>query len=79
MKNDYIKEYINNSKDICDALVIQELLNYIELKEKVKKATEYIKNHKKTITKQMAKDTKLEVGTFMWNVDELLAILGDKE
>lgn len=50
---------------------------YYKLQTKIDKAIEYIREHKKTITKQMAKDTRLEVGTFMWNIDELLEILGD--
>ena len=65
---------------------IKELLKENENKEKVIKAQdniikevrEYIKENMKIISKGQAEDTRLPVGTFMWNVDKVLEIL-DKE
>ena len=65
---------------------IKVLLKENENKEKVIKAQdniikevrEYIKENMKIISKGQAEDTRLPVGTFMWNVDKVLEIL-DKE
>ena len=59
---------------------IQGLLDlYNKEKEKNKKAIDFINERKKTVNKDMAEGTRLQVGTFMWQVDELLEILkGDK-
>ena len=64
------------------------ILNHINnLQSKIDKAIEFINSQKKTISKNQAdlfnedrdNKSKLKVGTFMWNVDELLDILeGDK-
>ena len=59
-----------------------------DYKSRIEKAIDYIKEHKKEITKTEANifnedrqdKSKLKVGTFMWNVDELEDILrGGKE
>lgn len=60
---------------------IETLLTaYEKEKEKNKKAIDFINERKKTVNKDMAEGTRLQVGTFMWQVDELLEILkGVKE
>ncbi len=47
----------------------------------INKAIEYIENNMTTINKEQAKGTRLQIGTFMWNIDKLLDILkgSDKE
>lgn len=47
-------------------------------KEKNKKAIDFINERKKTVNKDMTEGTKLQVGTFMWQVDELLEILKEE-
>jgi hypothetical protein len=47
----------------------------IKLQQRIDKAIEYIEKNKKTISKGQAKDTRLQIGTFMWNIDSLLNIL----
>lgn len=47
-------------------------------KEKNKKAIDFINERKKTVNKDMAEGTRLQVGTFMWQVDELLEILKEE-
>ena len=55
---------------------IETLLTaYEKEKEKNKKAIDFINERKKTVNKDMAEGTRLQVGTFMWQVDELLEIL----
>ena len=55
---------------------IETLLTaYEKEKEKNKKAIDFINQRKKIVNKDMAEGTKLQVGTFMWQVDELLEIL----
>lgn len=55
---------------------IETLLTaYEKEKEKNKKAIDFINKRKKTVNKDMAEGTRLQVGTFMWQVDELLEIL----
>lgn len=44
----------------------------------IKEVREYIKDNMKIVSKEQAEDTRLPVGTFMWNVDNVLEIL-DKE
>ena len=51
------------------------LTAYEKEKEKNKKAIDFINERKKTVNKDMAEGTRLQVGTFMWQVDELLEIL----
>jgi len=60
---------------------IETLLTaYEKEKEKNKKAIDFINERKKTVNKDMAEGTRMQVGTFMWQVDELLEILkGVKE
>ena len=64
-----------------DFEAIETLLTaYEKEKEKNKKAIDFINERKKTVNKDMAEGTRLQVGTFMWQVDELLEILkGIKE
>ena len=47
-------------------------------KNLVKWVNEYIENNKKSLNKYQTEDTNLQVGTFMWNVDNLLDILKGK-
>lgn len=57
-------------------IAIEELLNlYNKEKEKNKNAIDFINERKKTVNKDMAEGTRLQVGTFMWQVDDLLEIL----
>ena len=51
---------------------------YEKEKEKNKKAIDFINERKKTVNKDMAEGTRLQVGTFMWQVDELLEILKEE-
>ena len=58
---------------------IETLLTaYEKEKEKNKKAIDFINKRKKTVNKDMAEGTRLQVGTFMWQVDELLKILKEE-
>ena len=58
---------------------IERLLTaYEKEKEKNKKAIDFINERKKTVNRDMAKGTRLQVGTFMWQVDELLEILKEE-
>jgi len=52
---------------------------YSEVKKQKDDVVEYIKKNKKVITKYEAKDTRLPIGTFMWNIDEVLRMLGEIE
>ena len=55
---------------------IETLLTaYEKEKEKNKNAIDFINERKKIVNKDMAEGTRLQVGTFMWQVDELLEIL----
>ena len=62
---------------------INAINDLIEENQKLKKqkndVVEYIKKNKKVITKYEAKDTGLPIGTFMWNIDEVLRMLGEIE
>ena len=51
------------------------LTAYEKEKEKNKNAIDFINERKKTVNKDMVEGTRLQVGTFMWQVDELLEIL----
>lgn len=63
-----------NWEKYCEA--IETLLTaYGKEKEKNKNAIDFINERKKTVSKDMAEGTRLQVGTFMWQVDELLEIL----
>lgn len=70
-------EYLKNYKyDNEVRQAIETLLTaYEKEKEKNKKAIDFINERKKTVNKDMAEGTRLQVGTFMWQVDELLEIL----
>ena len=58
---------------------IETLLTaYEKEKEKNKKAIDFINQRKKIVNKDMAEGTRLQVGTFMWQVDELLEILKEE-
>ena len=78
----YIKTYVSDNFDIYDKYKEQEEKIY-NLQSKIDKAVEYINSQKKTISKGQAylfnedrdNKSKLKIGTFMWNVDELLDIL----
>lgn len=62
-----------------DAEAIEYILTAFEKeKEKNKKAIDFINERKKTVNKDMAEGTRLQVGTFMWQVDELLEILKEE-
>ena len=63
--------YIQSQLDIANAKLVEE-------KEKNKKAIDFINERKKTVNKDMAEGTRLQVGTFMWQVDELLEILKEE-
>ena len=63
--------YIQSELDIANAKLVEE-------KEKTKKAIDFINERKKTVNKDMAEGTRLQVGTFMWQVDELLEILKEE-
>lgn len=54
------------------------IIAYEKEKEKNKKAIDFINERKKTVNKDMAEGTRLQVGTFMWQVDELLEILKEE-
>ena len=56
-------------------LIGKLLTTYEKEKEKNKKAIDFINQRKKIVNKDMAEGTRLQVGTFMWQVDELLEIL----
>ena len=87
-----LKNYISFSKKECNFPTIydwnwnMDLANNIETlltayekeKEKNKNAIDFINERKKTVNKDMAEGTRLQVGTFMWQVDELLEILKEE-
>ena len=96
-ENKEMKEKIKKIREYCKREIGNIIANfdYIDLKQenedyksRIEKAIDYIKEHKKEITKTEANifnedrqdKSKLKVGTFMWNVDELEDILrGGKE
>jgi chromosome segregation ATPase len=70
------------------AINLEELNNYINAQQQeierlqniIREANKHIEKNKKVVSKQEAGNTRLPVGTFMWNVDELLNILrGDSD
>ena len=79
------KKQIESGEIWLDSLVSEEknsneaietlLTAYEKEKEKNKKAIDFINQRKKIVNKDMAEGTRLQVGTFMWQVDELLEIL----
>ena len=80
--NDYSIEKFQNSKAVSNLIKeIEKLDHYKHLYSEVKKqkddVVEFIKKNKKVITKYEAKDTGLPIGTFMWNIDEVLRMLGE--
>lgn len=82
------KKQIESGEIWLDSLVSEEknsneaietlLTAYEKEKEKNKKAIDFINERKKTVNKDMAEGTRLQVGTFMWQVDELLEILKEE-
>lgn len=66
--------------------ILYYLEKYKNLQSKIDKAIEFINSQKKTISKSQAdlfnenrgNKSKLKVGTFMWNIDELLDILKEE-
>ena len=75
--NNYIKGKDTMKENLVEA--IETLLTaYEKEKEKNKKAIDFINQRKKIVNKDMAEGTRLQVGTFMWQVDELLEILKEK-
>ena len=76
---DKVKEELE--KTDCEECEICE-----DYKSRIEKAVEFINKHKKEITKEEAivfnedrqDKSKLEVGTFMWHVDDLLNILNGR-
>lgn len=76
------KLYIDTHNE-CDYhnihTAIETLLTaYVKEKEKNKRAIDFINQRKKIVNKDMAEGTRLQVGTFMWQVDELLEILKEE-
>lgn len=79
----YYEEYIYNVFNLLkeNKKLQEEKDHYKHLYSEVKKqkddVVEFIKKNKKVITKYEAKDTGLPIGTFMWNIDEVLRMLGE--
>jgi len=68
---DYYEDFENDK-----SCWVEELRTDREkLQDKIDRAIEYIEAHKKTINKEQTKGTRLQIGTFMWNIKELLDIL----
>ena len=72
----YIDERKLEEKDV--EAIINIIVLYRQEKEKNKKAIDFINQRKKIVNKDMAEGTRLQVGTFMWQVDELLEILKEE-
>ncbi len=82
-KEKELLELASNMLDNIDydqiPIAIGELKSELEKeKEKNKKAIDFINERKKTVNKDMTEGTRLQVGTFMWQVDELLEILKEE-
>ena len=73
--NSYAMQFVNISYPDLQEAIETLLTAYEKEKEKNKKAIDFINQRKKIVNKDMAEGTKLQVGTFMWQVDELLEIL----
>ena len=73
-KREGIENFVITRPEIVETL----LTAYEKEKEKNKKAIDFINERKKTVNKDMAEGTRLQVGTFMWQVDELLEILKEE-
>ena len=73
-KNNTTRKQIEESIDAYETL----LTAYEKEKEKNKKAIDFINQRKKIVNKDMAEGTRLQVGTFMWQVNELLEILKEE-
>lgn len=66
---------------------VKEVNLLVDYKSRIEKAAEFINKNKSTITQQRAdfyncdelRNRKLKVGTFMWNVDELIDILNGED
>ena len=67
----------NNIKNYTLYKEINDTLN----DKRIIKAIEYIENNMKIINKEQTKGTRLQIGTFMWDIDKILDILkgSDKE
>jgi hypothetical protein len=63
------------AKESIDKAIERLLTAYEKEKEKNKKAIDFINERKKIVNKDIAEGTRLQVGTFMWQVDELLEVL----
>ena len=71
-----LRKFLKKEQKMSFDKDIERLLTaYEKEKEKNKKAIDFINQRKKIVNKDMAEGTKLQVGTFMWQVDELLEIL----
>lgn len=71
MSYDELSNEFNKAVD----LLSKSLKQRKEMRDKINKAIEFIEKEKTYVSSAMAKDTNLRVGSFMWNVDELLEIL----
>ncbi len=74
-KREGIENFIITRPEIVETL----LTAYEKEKEKNKNAIDFINERKKIVNKDMAEGTRLQVGTFMWQVDEPLEILKGAE
>ena len=71
-----LRKFLKKEQKMSFDKDIERLLTaYEKEKEKNKKAIDFINQRKKIVNKDMAEGTRLQVGTFMWQVDELLEIL----
>lgn len=77
-ENERLKEIIKQDNHIlgCNfASKDKYKQRYEDYKSRCEKAIEYIKKNRKYVSTQMAEDTRVPVGSFMWNIDDLLNIL----
>lgn len=86
VENCPIQEYYTEETEVCCYDSDYKNCPIYNLQSKIDKAIEFINSQKKTISKSQAdlfnedrgNKSKLKVGTFMWNVDELLDILKEE-
>ncbi len=72
--------FIDSDSCLVSTKRLENLLTaYEKEKEKNKNAIDFINERKKIVNKDMAEGTRLQVGTFMWQVDEPLEILKGAE
>ena len=74
---EWLKYYKNATKEQVIEDMMLDIKELKQLKKQKDDIVEYIKKNKKVITKYEAKDTGLPIGTFMWNIDEILRMLGE--